>query len=335
MRVGVESQSEMTAVARRVDGLLHRAQQHRMDLLCVGAIARRCGNGLKFCRPGVVADAQTNTGSLEVVAQRFFLFGGGTLVHPKQTGVLAVQDEIGAADIGGEHRFFDQLMGFIAGARNNFFDASALVTDDLRFDCLEVDCPAAVARRQQRQIDLVQIEQVGNPIPVAQGLRSLGVGQYGSHLGVGEARVAAHHGRVELVGADLTVWLDHHVADHAQPLDIRVQRTQSVRKLFGQHRYDAARKVDAGGAIVGVNVDGRSIAHIVAHVGNGDQQPPSARGRLSTTTAHGFAIHRIVKIARVFSINRHQRHVAQVNAALLVLRSHLVGKASRLRNAGV
>ena len=133
-------------------------------------------------------------------------------------------------------------MGFIAGARNNFFDASALVTDDLRFDCLEVDCPAAVARRQQRQIDLVQIEQVGNPIPVAQGLRSLGVGQYGSHLGVGEARVAAHHGRVELVGADLTVCLDHHVADHAHPLDIRVQRTQSVRKLLGQHRYDAARE---------------------------------------------------------------------------------------------
>jgi hypothetical protein len=50
VRVGLECQAEVAAVDGRVDGLLHGAQQHGVDLLRVRPLFGGLGNGLEFRR---------------------------------------------------------------------------------------------------------------------------------------------------------------------------------------------------------------------------------------------------------------------------------------------
>ena len=168
-------------------------------------------------------------------------------------------------------------------------------------------------------------------------LRRLGparVRQDRGHLGVGEASMAVHHRRVELVGVHVTVGRDQHVADHAQAIHVGVERTQAVAEFFRQHRDDAARKVHAGGTVVRVHVDRAVRLDVVADIGNGHQQAPAV-GLLAPAGDHGgLAIHRVVEVACVFAVDGAQRHVGQVHPARLVRRLHRVGQRARLGHGG-
>ena len=106
---------------------------------------------------------------------------------------------------------------------------------------------------------------------------------------------------------------------------MRVQRTQAVGQLFWQHGNHAARKIHAGGAVVSINVNGAAGLHIVTHIGNGHQQAPP----FATADLGGLAIYGVIKIAGVFTINRHQRDVGQVHAVDLVPRPDRIGQGAR------
>ena len=190
-----------------------------------------------------------------------------------------------------------------------------------------------MARLQQSAVDIVQVQQIVNALLALGGFRAAGVGQNRRHLGVGEAGVAEHHGRIELVGADVAVLGHQHVADHAQALHVRVQRAQAVGQLLRQHRNHASREVNAGGAVVGVDVNGRAGFHVGTDVGNRDQQAPALEGGFATAEFGRLAVDGIVKIARVFAVDGDQGHVGQVDAVFLVLRPHLVRQGPRLRHA--
>ncbi len=252
-------------------------------------------------------------------------------MHPVQPGALALGNEVGAADVGRQHGLLDQPVRLIAHAGDDLVDAAVVVADDLRFGGLEVHRAARVARGQQRAVDVVQVQQVGHALLEARRLGAPGVGQDGGHFGVGEAGVAAHHGRVELVGLHLALGGDHHVAHHAQALHVRVERAQAVGQLFRQHRDDTAREVHAGGAVVGIDVDGAAGLHIVAHVGNRHQQAPA----LGAADAGGHAVHGVVEVAGILAVDSDQRNVGQVHALALVLRPHLVRQRLGLRQAGL
>ena len=90
MRVGLERQTKMAAVDWRVDGLLHRAQQHRMDLLRIRAVFGGVGNGLKLTGPRVVAHANVQAHGLQVTIQGLALFRCGAFVHAVQAGLFVL-----------------------------------------------------------------------------------------------------------------------------------------------------------------------------------------------------------------------------------------------------
>jgi len=71
--------------------------------------------------------------------------------------------------------------------------------------------------------------------------------------------------------------------------------------------------------------------HVVAHIGNGHQQPPA----FAAPNLGGLAVHRIVKVARVFAVNGDQGHVAQVNALHMVNGPHAVWQAAGLSQCGI
>ena len=300
-----------------------------MDLLRVGPLLGRLGNRLEVARLGVVANRHAHGHGLEVVAQDLLLLGRGAFVHAKQAGLAALGDEVGAAHVGGQHGLLDELVRVVAGARHDLFDAAVLVANDLRFSGFKIHRAALLARNEQGTIDVVQVEQVLDAVLALGGLGAARVGQDRCYLGIGKARVAVHHGRVELVGVHLALGGDEHVADHAQALDFGVQGTKPVAELLGQHGDHAARKVHAGGAVVGIDVDGAAGLHVVAHVGNGHQQAPA----LAAAHLGGLAIHGIVEVARILAVDGDQGHVGQVHTELLVLRAHLVGQCLGLGQA--
>ena len=327
--VGIKRQAKVAAVDGCVDGLLHGAQQHGVDLLCVGPLLGRLGNRLEVTRLGVVADRHAHGHGLEVIAQDLLLLGRGAFVHAEQAGLAALGDEVGAAHVGGQHGFFDELVRIVTGAGHDLFDAAVFVADDLRLGGFEVHRAACLACHEQRAVHVMQVEQVLDPVLALAGFGSARVGQDGRHLGIRKARVAEHHSRVELVGMHLALGRDQHVADHAQALHLGVERAQAVAELLWQHGNHAAREVHAGGAVVGVDVDGATGLHIVAHVGNGHQQAPA----LAAADLGGLAVHGVVEVARVFAVDGDQGHVGQVYAAFLVLRTHLVGQSFGLGQA--
>jgi hypothetical protein len=65
--------------------------------------------------------------------------------------MLGAGDEVGRADVGGEHRFLDQPVRLGAGARHDLVDPAVLVAQDLRLGGLEVDRAALHPRPQQRR----------------------------------------------------------------------------------------------------------------------------------------------------------------------------------------
>jgi hypothetical protein len=216
MRVRLIGQPEMPAVHGRVDRLLHRTQQHGVDLLRVGTLFGGLGDLLEFTGLRVVTERHAHTDRLEVVAQDLLLLRRRPFVHPEQARVFALRNEVSTADVGRQHGFFDQAVRLVARARNDLFDAPALVADDLGLGGFEVHRATHGARCEQRAVDVVQVQQVVDALLAPHGLRTARVGQDRSDLGVGEPGVAEHHRRIELVGMDLAGRSDQHVADHAQ-----------------------------------------------------------------------------------------------------------------------
>ena len=64
------------------------------------------------------------------------------------------------------------------------------------------------------------------------------------HLVVSQASTRTKHCRIERIRADLAELREGHLAHQRQPIDIGIERAQSVGDLLGQHRNHAPREID-------------------------------------------------------------------------------------------
>ncbi len=69
-------------------------------------------------------------------------------------------------------------------------------------------------------------------------------------------------------------------------------------------------------------------------ISNGDQQTPALGGRLATALRGRLAIDSIVKVACIFPVNGHQRHIGQIDTIQTVLGAHFVRQCSRQSDTG-
>ena len=129
-------------------------------------------------------------------------------------------------------------------------------------------------------------------------------------LGVGEAGARVHHRGIEAVLADLALGGDFHLADHAQPVDVGLERAELVGQRLRQHRYHAPREVDRRPALARVAVERVAVADVVRDVGDGDQQPVAA--------ALALAVDGVVEVARGLAVDGDQRQRGQVDAVAAV-----------------
>ncbi|MCY1228262.1 hypothetical protein D9M72_405640 [compost metagenome] len=322
VRVGLVRQAEVADIVRAVHRLLHRAQQH-------GLQHRRVGTGLDLVHHlGVVrclrlvAAAQRQAGGAQEVAQVLQLLFAGARVDAVQRRVLEAFEEVGRAYVGGQHALLDQPVRVVARARQDLLDLALRVADDIGLGGVEVDRAALAPRLEQDLEQLVQVLQVRHQFGALVRLRTLGVGQDRPDLVVGQARGRVHHRGIELVTLEFTLGREHRIADHAQPVDVGIERAQPVGQLLRQHRDHAAGEVDGRGTVQRIAVQRRAGAHVVRHVGDRDDQAPA----LGTADLDRLAVDRIVEVARVFAVDGHQRDVAQVDAVVQVGLAHLIGQ---------
>ena len=165
----------MAVVHRRVNRLLHGAQEHGMNLLGVRSVFGRLRNLLEFTGRWVVGNCHSDAGSLQIVAQHVFFLGRRAFVNPKQPHVLALRNEISRTHVGSQHGLFNQPMGHIAGTRHDFFDAPGFVTNDLRFGRFKIYRATHATLRQKYLIHIVQVQQMGHQFLALGCFRATGV----------------------------------------------------------------------------------------------------------------------------------------------------------------
>ena len=158
----------------------------------------------------------------------------------------------------------------IAGSRNDLFNPSHLITNDLGFCGFKIHSAAHTTLLEQGLVHLMQMQQMRHHRLALFSFRPPCIAQNGSDFGIGKTGLAEHDRRVKLVGVNLSLGVDQHVADHAQPFNIRVERAQAIGQLFRQHGNHAARKIHAGGTVVGVNVNRTAGFNVMADICNSD-----------------------------------------------------------------
>ena len=322
VRVRLKRQTKVPTVIGRVHGLHHGAQQHGVNLLRIGAILGGRRNRLKLCWTRCIADRQRNTQGFQVSTQQLQLFNGRLVMHPKQCIAAILFNEICTANVGRQHALFNQTVCVIARARNDFLDAAIVITNNLRLHRIEIHRTTRLPRLQQGAKHTMQVQQVWHALRPLLRLRATGVRQNCRHLGICKTRMAVHDTRVKLIGMHLTLGRDQHVADHAQAIDIRVQRAQAVGQLFRQHGNHTTREIHTGCTLISVNVNGIAVLHVVTDISNRHQQAPA----LAAPYFGRLAIHRIIKVAGIFAVDGAQRHIAQIHAPLAIFSHHLFGQ---------
>ncbi|MCY1290883.1 hypothetical protein D9M70_400460 [compost metagenome] len=326
--VGLVVQAEVAVVLRGVHRLAEGTQHHRLDQLEVRTALDLLQQRLVVRRGRfALAAVQGQAEFAEELAQVVQLFLRRAVVDPVQRGNLVLLEELGGGDVGRQHAFLDQLVRVVALGRADFRDLAVGAEDDARLLGLEIDRPAAMPRRQQHLVQRIERVQMRHHVRQLL-LQMLGTGavrrlQVLADLGVGEPRVGVDHRLVELVAGQLAGPGQAHLADHGEPVDQWVQRTEAVGENFRQHRDDPLGEVHRVAAPGRFLVQRRADLHIVRDVGDGDIQLPAA-------TLAFLGEYRVVEVAGVLAIDGDERQGAQVDALLLVLLRHFRLEPGRL-----
>ena len=311
MRVGVEREPEMTDVLGRVLGVREAPEHLHRDRRAVRPVLHVLEKFRELPRFDVLGVRHLEPQRDKVLAKLVEALGIRPRVHAVETRDPVPPQELRSLHVGGDHALLDEPVSVIALDGPDLVDLAVRIQFEADLRQVELDRAPPAARLREGLVQVVQPPD---------GL--VNVSRHGSHiadqevvdLAVGQPCTRAHDAFFEGRAGDLALGTDPHVANHAQPVDLRIQRTQAVRQHFGQHRHDAVREVHGGPARDRLAVERRVDLDVVCDVGDRDHEPPAAPRLL--------AINRVVEIARVGTVDRDERHVPEIDAPLLGRRRH-------------
>ena len=107
--------------------------------------------------------------------------------------------------------------------------------------------------------------------------------------------------------------VDDEAARRRRAVLARFQRTDACGERLGQHRYDLVGEIDAVAAPPRLAIERAIGTDIIADVGDRDDREPAA---LVLFVGIGFGPYRIVMVARIGGIDRDDRQVAEIFAAV-------------------
>ena len=220
-------------------------------------------------------------------------------------GQLVLLEEAGGGIVGRQHAFLDQFVRVIADHGDDLLDLLVLAENNAGFLGFKIDGGPIFTSPTQGPVEGVKFLEVRNQFPVL-AAGHLVSGQNGRDLGIGQTGMRVHQTLEKPGFLQVAVTVDEHFADHAQPVRARVQRAQAVRQHLRQHRYDPVGKVHRGTALLGLRVQRRFRLHVGGHICYCHIEFP--------TLGRGFAVDRVVEIARVLAVDGDQWQLADILA---------------------
>ena len=206
--------------------------------------------------------------------------------------------------IRGQHEFLDQAVRDVALAADDAGHLPGIVKFKHLLGQIEIDGAEPRAPRVENQ------GQVAHGAEIFGEVRVLGGGgrivlKHGVHRGVRHALGRANHAAREFRRDNFAVRVEFHDRAHHQAVFPRIERADAVREFFRQHGHGAIRKINGSAAQPRLAVQGRSAPHVMRNVGDVHLQLPVA-------VFEALHVHRVVKIARRFAVNRDDRQIAEV-----------------------
>ncbi len=313
----------MPDVVRAVDRLAQRAQHHHLQQLLVRPVLDLVDQLGIVLGVGFVATAELLAEGGEEVAQLGQPLRRRSFVDAIERRMFAFLEKIRGADVGGQHALFDDAMRVVAFVGFDAGNLALVVEHHACFDGLEIDGATLFPRLGEHAVERVEVFQIRQQAAdLLQRCRVLVVKRRGD-FGVGQPRMRPYDRRIEAILLDRASRGNVHVADHAQALDLRVQRTQSVRELFRQHRNHAAREIHRVATQPPLGVECAAIRHVMRDIGNRHHQP--------VTLALPLAEHGVVEVLGRFAVDGDKRQFGQVLAALPVRLAYDIGQFLRFR----
>ena len=136
-------------------------------------------------------------------------------MNPKKARMLTLCNEICATDVGGKHGLFDYPVCHVAGTGHNLFNPPVFIANYLSLGSFKINRAPLLSGLDQCLVNTVQVLQVSNTVFATHSLWSACVAKNCRHFGIGETRMAPHHGRIKLIGLHLAISRYKHVAHHA------------------------------------------------------------------------------------------------------------------------
>ncbi len=144
------------------------------------------------------------------------------------------------------------------------------------------------------------------------------------HVRVRHAFGGTNHAGREIGGNQIAGLVHFHQDAHHQPIDVRIQRANPVGQFLGEHGDCPIRKIDGGAAHARFAVEGRPGTHVMRHVRDVHLKFVAA----VRTTRH---MNRVIEIACGFSVNRDDRKIAKIAAAVQIVLRCFLRRGARLR----
>ena len=229
-------------------------------------------------------------------------------MYTVEEGHLVGAARVGGALVGQQHELLDHALGGAAIALDDVHAAAVLVHDKLCLVGLDVHAAAGLAQHKALAVQLVH----GGQLVQHGGVLGLQVGQVctlfrlkqGVDFFIHTFDAAADDALDELVAADLAVLVQTHQAGECQTILALVQGADTVGQLGRQHRNDLVGVVDAGRTLVGLLVQRRAGADIVADIRDVNTQLIAV---LKLLQADG-----IINILRLSRVDRKDGNTAQI-----------------------
>ena len=300
VEVVLGAQAVVAGVLRRVHGLHHRAQRQLVERALLGVSLELLEDLVERLR-GEVARGHGHAVGPEQREEHVEAILVGVAVVPVDGRQPLLAEEAGDRLVGGQHALLDEAVAVPALAAHQAHRQPVFTQFHLLLGEIELDGAARHAHRGQRRGERHQALEVLLELGATGHLRA---SEHVVHLGIGTAGHAAHHAGVDLRLQRQAGAIDHHVGDHAQAVDVGLERAGTVGQPLREHRQHAAGQVHGGRATQRLGVQGRAILHVVRDVGDGHHQAP-APGVL-------LAEDRVVEVTCVFTVDGDQPQRAQV-----------------------
>ena len=236
----------------------------------------------------------------------------GFLVDAVQPRHVAGVEELRNRLVGEQHELLDDAVRDVPLARDDLFDPPLLVQHDLGLLEIEVDRAEAAAAVLEDLEQLAHPLEQGNERVVLRRRFGALVGQDGVDVGVGHSLAGANDAVVELVAHHLAAPVHLHEARLHEPVHARVEAAEARGELLREHVERALGEVHRGAALVGLGIECAALAHVVRDVRDVHAEPVvPVRQRLDRN--------RIVEVAGVLAVDRHDVEAAEVGAPRKVL----------------